>query len=71
MAMTNEGYLKLVIKQNQDLIETLEQMNIDLKILKGNLLQIEKRDQSAEGYHIVVSRWIERNEMAIERTKNQ
>lgn len=43
------------------MLERIEQQNIDLKILKCNILKISETDPMAIGYADVIQRWIDDN----------
>lgn len=51
----------------KELFEALQEIQIDLSILKSNFIQIEKTDSRAEGMTDIIDKWIERNKKAIEK----
>lgn len=50
-----------LISNAKNLYYALHEINIDLKILKTNFIQIEKVDSKAEGMIDLIQKWIERN----------
>lgn len=62
----NKSNAKLIASA-PDLLEALQEIQIDLSILKSNFIQIEKTDSRAEGMTDIIDKWIERNKKAIEK----
>lgn len=56
-----------LIASAPELLEALQEIQIDLSILKSNFIQIEKTDSRAEGMTNIIDKWIERNKKAIEK----
>lgn len=56
-----------LIASAPDLLEALQEIQIDLSILKSNFIEIEKTNSRAEGMTDIIDKWIERNKKAIEK----
>lgn len=61
-----DGYMKAIKDcKSNEMLDRIEQMNIDLKILLHNMMREEKINHRVEGYPKVIQQWIEDNEQLI------
>lgn len=54
-----------LISKATELLERIKEQNIDLKILKNNLIKISESNKSVVGYSEIVQKWIDENENLI------
>lgn len=55
----------LLISKAPEMLERLYQQNIDLKVLYGHMLDIEKTNNRADGMSVLIQKWIDENEQLI------
>ena len=63
------GNVARIIYQRSDLLEALKETQIDLKIMRGNILDAAKTNDRWGGMVEVVDQWISRNDAAITKAE--